>query len=256
MNEGQRIDLHVHSFFSDGNLLPSEILQRAAAMGHEAIAITDHADASNLDEVVSNLVRFAQMQKEDFPLIFIPGVELTHIAPASIAPLAQRARRLGAGLIVVHGETIVEPVMAGTNRAAVECTEVDILAHPGLITLEEAQIAAHNDVYLEISSRQGHCLTNGHVVRIARQAGAKLILNTDAHSPGDLIDQKQAYLVAAGAGLNESEIQQVTVTNPQALVQRALSRYAQMVKMVRWSEGSPDQGPPDQRTPDQNRKEI
>lgn len=231
MNENKHIDLHVHSFLSDGVLLPSEILRRAAAKGYGAIAITDHADASNLDEIVSSLVRFAQEQRGDFPLTFIPGVELTHTAPASIAPLARRARRLGAGLIVVHGETIVEPVIGGTNRAAVECAEVDILAHPGFITLEEAQIAAENGVYLEITSRHGHCLTNGHVVQIARQTGAKLLLNTDTHSPGDMIDQEMARLVAAGAGLNEEEIQIVTVVNPQALIQRALSRYA---PMVRW----------------------
>ena len=226
MNETQRIDLHVHSFFSDGVLLPSEILRRAAAKGYGAIAITDHADASNLDEIVSRLVRLAQQQRGDFPLTFIPGVELTHTAPASIAPLARRARRLGAGLVVVHGETIVEPVMAGTNRAAVECAEVDILAHPGFITLEEAQIAAENGVYLEITSRQGHCLTNGYVVQIARQAGAKLVLNTDTHTPADMIDQEMACLVAAGAGLTEEEVQVVTIVNPQTLIQRALSRYA------------------------------
>jgi len=229
MNEHKRIDLHVHSFFSDGVLLPSEILQRAAAQDHAAVAITDHADASNLDETVSSLVRFAQDQRGDFPLTFIPGVELTHIAPASIAPLARRARRLGAGLIIVHGESIVEPVVRGTNRAAVECTEVDILAHPGLITLEDAQMAAENGIYLEITSRRGHCLTNGHIVQIARQTGAKLVLNTDAHSPGDLIDQETARLVAAGAGLNESEIRKVTVDNPHALVQRALNRFLPMV---------------------------
>ncbi|MFQ5812800.1 MAG: histidinol phosphate phosphatase domain-containing protein [Anaerolineae bacterium] len=227
MNENQRLDLHVHSFLSDGVLLPSEILRRAAALGYGAIAITDHADASNLDQVLASLVHFAQEQRGDFPLTFIAGVELTYMAPASIAPLARRARRLGAGLVVVHGETIVEPVIEGTNRAAVECAEVDILAHPGLITLEEARIAAENGIALEITSRHGHCLTNGHIVQIARQAGAKLVLNTDAHSPGDMIDQEMARLVAAGAGLTEEEIHIVTTVNPQTLVQRALSRYAQ-----------------------------
>ena len=59
MNGENRIDLHVHSFFGDGVLLPSEILRRAAALGYGAIAITDHADASNLDAIVSSLVRFA-----------------------------------------------------------------------------------------------------------------------------------------------------------------------------------------------------
>ncbi len=229
MTQSKRIDLHVHSFFSDGVLLPSEILQRAVVKGHAAIAITDHADASNLDAIVSGLVHFAQEQRGDFPLIFVPGVELTHTAPSSIARLARRARRLGVGLVVVHGETIVEPVMKGTNRAAVECAEVDILAHPGIITLEEAQIAAENGIALEITSRQGHCLTNGHVVQVARQAGAKLLLNTDTHTPGDMIDQEMARLVAAGAGLTEEEIHIVTEVNPQALVQRALNRYAQRV---------------------------
>jgi histidinol phosphatase-like PHP family hydrolase len=228
LNKEKRIDLHVHSFFSDGVLLPSEILRRAVAKGYGAIAITDHVDASNLEAVVSSMVRFAQQQKGDFPLAFVPGVELTHVAPSSLARLARWARRLGAGLVVVHGESVVEPVIGGTNRAAVECAEVDILAHPGFITLEEARIAAENGVALEITSRQGHCLTNGHVVQIARQAGAKLVLNTDTHIPSDMIDQDMARLVAAGAGLTEEEVHAVTVANPQALVQRALGDHGRL----------------------------
>ena len=44
----KRIDLHMHSLFSDGELLPSEIARRAYVLGHEAIAITDHVDYSNI----------------------------------------------------------------------------------------------------------------------------------------------------------------------------------------------------------------
>ena len=224
MDPKQRIDLHTHSFYSDGALLPSEQLRRAVAKGHAALAITDHADASNLEELLARLLRFVRQQRDDFPLVFIPGVELTHVAPRSVAPLARRARELGAALVVVHGETISEPVVPGTNAAAVTCPDVDILAHPGLITVKEARRAAENGIYLEISARGVHGLANGHVARTARQAGANLVLNTDTHSPADLIDQETACRVAAAAGLQADEVYAATVTNPQAAVARAVAR--------------------------------
>ncbi|MEW5717769.1 MAG: histidinol phosphate phosphatase domain-containing protein [Chloroflexota bacterium] len=219
-----RIDLHTHTFFSDGDLLPSEIVHRAVTLGYAAIALTDHADASNLDQILAQLNQFLREQKNDFPLTVIPGVELTHAPPARIAPLAKRAKELGAGLVVVHGETIVEPVEAGTDRAAVECADVDILAHPGFITLEEARLAAKNGIALEISARKGHSLTNGHVAAIARLAGAPMVVDTDTHSPSDMIDQIFARAVARGAGLSDAEIEAATVTNPRALVERAKKR--------------------------------
>jgi histidinol phosphatase-like PHP family hydrolase len=224
MGQELRIDLHTHTFFSDGVLLPSEQLRRAAVNGCRALAITDHADASNLEELLGALLRFARDQEGDFGLTFIPGIELTHVAPRSIAPLARRATALGAGLVVVHGETIVEPVARGTNAAAVACPDVDVLAHPGMITLEEARAAAANDVYLEVTSRKGHSLANGHVVQIAREAGARMVVNTDTHAPGDMIDQDMARRVAAGAGMTADEIDAATVGHPEALVARALAR--------------------------------
>jgi putative hydrolase len=226
MDRDQRIDLHTHTIFSDGVLLPSEQLRRAVAKGYGAIAITDHADTSNMEHVLAALRRFAEQQSGDFDLAFIPGIELTHVAPHSIARLARRAKDLGAGLVVVHGETLVEPVAPGTNAAAVACPDVDILAHPGMITLEEARQAAANGIYLEITSRRGHSLANGHVAQVAREAGVGLVVNTDTHEPGDMIDQAMARLVAAGAGMDEDEVEAATVTNPQALVDRAGLRWA------------------------------
>jgi histidinol phosphatase-like PHP family hydrolase len=224
MDPNKRIDLHTHSFFSDGVLLPSEQLRRAVVKGYSAIAITDHADASNMQDLLDRLLRFAREQRDDFPLVFLPGIELTHVAPRSVAPLAQRAKKLGAVLVVVHGETIVEPVAPGTNAAAVACPEVDVLAHPGMITIEEARAAAANGVCLEITSRGGHSLANGHVACVAREAGAKLVLDTDTHTPSDMIDQEMARLVARAAGLTPEEVKAATVTNPLAVVERARRR--------------------------------
>jgi putative hydrolase len=222
MNQNARVDLHTHSLFSDGALLPSEMLRRVATLGYGALAITDHADASNLDELVAQMERFRDKGAAGFGVAFIPGVELTHIPPTQIGPLARRARRLGARLIVVHGETPGEPVAPGTNRAAVECPDVDILAHPGLISEEDAALAASNGVTLELTSRGGHNLTNGHVARVARLTGAKLVVNTDTHAPSDMLDQTRARLVALGAGLSEEEAAAALTTIPWRLVSRAV----------------------------------
>jgi histidinol phosphatase-like PHP family hydrolase len=122
-----------------------------------------------------------------------------------IGPLAAQARALGVPLIVIHGETLAEPVAPGTNRAALEA-DIDILSHPGLITPEEAALAQKRGIFLELSARKGHCLANGHVARLARQVGAPLIVNTDSHAPGDLITRQEAERVARGAGLTDDEV--------------------------------------------------
>ena len=197
------IDLHTHTTFSDGELIPSELVRRAEVLGYRAIGITDHADYTNIEHILS-CVSKAKYMEEVLDIRILVGAELTHVPPPKIGPLATLARRLGAEIVVVHGETPVEPVRPGTNRAALEA-DVDILAHPGFITLEEAELARENNVCLEITSRRGHNITNGHVVRLAKMAGAKMIVNTDSHAPGDLISSKRAVEIAMGAGLTHEE---------------------------------------------------
>lgn len=201
------IDLHTHTVFSDGELIPFELARRAAVAGYRALAITDHGDFSNMDLIIPRLSRIAHDLGKSLGLAVIPGIELTHIPPAMIAEAAAEARALGAKLVVLHGETIVEPVAPGTNRAAIEAG-VDILSHPGLLTAEEAALAAQGGICLEITTRKGHSLTNGHVAKLALAAGAKLVINNDAHAPGDLVSLEMARKVALGAGLSEDQFEQ------------------------------------------------
>ncbi len=202
------IDLHTHSLFSDGELLVSELVRRAEDMGYRYIGITDHADRSNLDLIIPRVVRATAEINRHNQIQAVPGIELTHVPPATIGALAEEARELGARLVVVHGETIVEPVLPGTNRAGLEA-DIDILAHPGLLTPEEAALAAGRGILLEISGRKGHSFTNGHVVRVAQAAGAGLILNSDAHAPGDLLSKEMIEKIALGAGLEQRDFQQM-----------------------------------------------
>lgn len=195
------IDLHSHTFFSDGALVPAEHVRRVEVLGYEAIAITDHADSSNIHILIPNLIKVARDLNPVTTTRLIVGVELTHVPPALIGPLAAQSRALGAQLVVVHGETPVEPVVPGTNRAALEA-RVDILAHPGFITEEEAALAAKKNVLLELSGRKGHSLTNGHVAKMAERTGALLAINADAHGPGDFLTAEMAEKVGLGAGLS------------------------------------------------------
>jgi histidinol phosphatase-like PHP family hydrolase len=198
------IDLHMHSLFSDGELIPSELARRAAVAGYRAMAITDHADDSSFDFIIARVSKVCGKLSEAYGLFVLPGIEITHVPPRWIPALAKEARKAGAKIIVVHGETLVEPVMEGTNLAAVQ-SDIDILAHPGLIDEDSVRIAAKAGIFLEISTRKGHSLGNGHVAVMARKHGARLVINTDTHSPGDLVTREFARRVARGAGLSEAE---------------------------------------------------
>ncbi len=202
------IDLHTHSFLSDGALIPSELLRRAEHKGIKALAITDHVDASNLEFVVPKLVEVCRSCAPHMEIRPIPGAEITHAPPETIPQLVERARALGAAIVTVHGETPVEPVRAGTNRAALDAA-IDFLAHPGLITPENVELAKERGIALEISARRGHNITNGHVARLALEIGAELVLNTDTHEPGDLIGDDMARTVLLGAGIPKKHLDSI-----------------------------------------------
>jgi histidinol phosphatase-like PHP family hydrolase len=205
-------DLHTHSILSDGEMLPIELIRRMAVTGYTTVAITDHVDSSNVNTVLAT-IDLVRESARLYGVRLLSGVELTHVPPTQIAGLAKKAKSAGADIIIVHGETPVEPVAEGTNFSACSCRYVDVLAHPGLISLQDARLAAENGIALEITSRGGHNRTNGHVARIAREAGCQLVVDSDAHAPHDILDKRAKFLVAKGAGLTDAECKQVISLN-------------------------------------------
>ena len=215
----KRCDFHTHTTLSDGDLLPMELIRRAAASDHGAVALTDHASFSNIEWVVQSLARDCE-KADSWGIHAIPGVELTHVPVRYIDEAVSLARGKGAEIVVVHGETPVEPVEPGTDHAAVMNPDVDILAHPGMISEEDVQLAADNGIYLEVSCRKGHSLANGHVVNLARARGAKLLVNTDAHTPSDLSTMDFANRVGRGAGMTPDEVRAALVSNAEELLRK------------------------------------
>jgi putative hydrolase len=219
MRESVMIDLHTHTLWSDGELVPAEHIRRAFVAGYEAVAITDHADSSNIEELCREAVKFAaDMKRLQKDILVLSGVEITHVLSGEIAELTEFARGKGIQIVAVHGETPVEPVRSGTNMAAI-LAGVDILAHPGFITEEEVKLSVQKGVCLEITARKGHSLTNGHVAKLAQIHRAKLVIDTDAHSHNDFIPRDFARKVLLGSGLPETMVEGA-FENSRILVQK------------------------------------
>lgn len=201
------IDLHTHSLLSDGELLPSELARRYEEKGFKVIAITDHADLSNLESVIKSIMAFCSQWPKN-RIKVLPGVELTHLPLNQFKSAVVYARERGISIIIAHGETIVEPVLKGTNKAALEA-KVDILSHPGLISEDEVKMAVKNKIFLELSARKGHCLGNGHVVKLALKHKARLCINSDSHAPEDIPSREHFKKVGFGASLGLNDLARI-----------------------------------------------
>lgn len=201
-------NLHCHSLLSDGVLLPSEVAVRYSSLGYKVIAITDHADYSNIESVIKSILNFTEHWPKEAKIKVLSGIELTHLPLEQFAPLVKYSRQQGIKIIVGHGETLVEPVAKGTNRSCLEAG-IDILSHPGLISDEDVTLSIKKGVFLEITSRSGHQLANSHIVEQALKLGGHLILNTDSHQPEDIISPQELNKVASACGLNQNQIEKI-----------------------------------------------
>jgi len=222
---GFRIDFHTHTNLSDGYLLPAALIREAEVKGISSLGITDHIDHSNVDFVINSLKNLEKEMKGKTPVKFFIGGEVSYVPPKLMKDFIKKARELGAKLIIVHGESPVESVYEGTNHEAVlEKGLVDILAHPGNITKEDVSLAQKNGIFLELSARNGHKNGNEHVFKLAKELGAKLLLNTDSHTEKDLITQEEAVEILKKLGADSQDIYKILKENPEELVRRIESR--------------------------------
>lgn len=206
-------DFHTHTFLSDGENSPIELIRFAVVRGYRCIALTDHGSYSNLDFIISRVKKDCELAEKYWDINAVPGVELTNVPSKSIDDMARTARELGAKIVAVHGESIVENVEPGTNLEAVKSKYVDFLAHPGILKPEEAKLAASNDIFIEITCRVGHSLTNGVVASTGREAGVKFLINSDAHSHNDLFESGMQEKIGLGSGLEKDEINEILGKN-------------------------------------------
>ncbi|MCI4324020.1 MAG: histidinol phosphate phosphatase domain-containing protein [Thermoplasmata archaeon] len=219
--EAPRFDFHSHTFLTDGNASATDMWRQAQLLHHRALAVTDHLMRDDPSPLVGRLLQEAKAW-EGTRFTTLVGVEISMLPPRQIADVARAARRAGAQIVIVHGETLVEPVYPGTNHAAIESGEVDLLAHPGLLSEKDAELAAAHEVVLELTARRGHAFSNGHVALRALAARAPLVLDSDAHATSELVPYARARALTEGAGVGPDALDRVLSETPRALLRRCL----------------------------------
>ncbi|MCI4319732.1 MAG: histidinol phosphate phosphatase domain-containing protein [Thermoplasmata archaeon] len=218
----KRYDFHAHTFLSDGENSPTDMWSAAERVGHRVLALTDHVALEDPTPLLRRLAEEAGAY-ENGPMTTLIGVELSKVPASKIAEAARRARQAGAQIVIVHGETLMEYVPPGTNHAALAAPDVDLLAHPGLLTEKDADLAHAQGKVLELSARRMHGLTNGHVASLAVASGVDVVVDSDAHRFDELVPLELARRIAQGAGLQPDRVAAALEEAPRRLVKRCAS---------------------------------
>jgi len=198
--EAIRGDLHVHTTWSDGAAGIAEMVEAAAAFGHEYVAVTDHATGPGIvadigldDEAIREHTAAVRAADDEHDITVLAGVE------ANIGPDGDIS--VGDDVLADLDIVVASPHAAldgdGTDRlvAAARHPEVDIIGHPTGRYLNRrpglsvdvgrlATVAAEHDTALEVNASPRRLDLRGRAVQTAVEAGATIAVDTDAHSPG------------------------------------------------------------------------
>ena len=199
-----RCDLHMHTNWSDGRGSIRQVVEAAASLGHEYIAITDHSESSRVANGLTPERLLAQIQQvrainaEIDGMEVLAGSEVDILKDGSLDFPDELLAQLDIVVASVHaGFSMSETEMTDRVIRAVENPYVTIIGHPtgrllgrrpGYAINLEAVIdaAAAHRVTLEINAAPSRLDLEPSAVRQARARGVLLSINTDAHAIPDL----------------------------------------------------------------------
>lgn len=174
------------------------------------------SDTKNPHHIVVEQIKNYQKEVRELSIYYNAqaffGIELKHIPPALLEQAILAYRHLGIDLIGVYGETICDIVEIGTNFAACNA-KADILFNPGLIDDVCMEIAAQNNVRLELSSHSRHAYCNGHIAQLAKKHNAKLILGSSASTLEEIYNPDMQKNIVLGAGTSMQNIDNFSFFN-------------------------------------------
>jgi len=219
-----RGDLHMHTTATDGRADIETMARVARDLGHRYIAITDHSQAlamaNGLDEraALAHAARIRSVNERVEGITVLAGIECDIRADGTMDLADECLAQLDVVVASVHSAFTQEPEqMTERILRALECPWVDILAHPtGRLLLRREGFrydmervfaaAAERGVAIEINSQVDRLDLRDTQARLARDRGVTLIIDSDAHSPAALRNQRWGVAVARRAWLTAADV--------------------------------------------------
>jgi DNA polymerase (family 10) len=224
-----RGDLHMHTDATDGRDTIRQMAEAAVARGLNYIAITDHSknlamtngldDARALEHIQNIRKVDAQLQQEmEGKIRVLPGIEVDILVDGALDLDDSTLAQMDIVVASVHSH-FNQPAEEMTDRVlrALENPHVRILGHPtGRKVLGREAYAIYVDTVLKRAAELGVAVEhnasparadlNDLNLRIAKQYGCKIVIDTDAHSTEELDQMRYGITQLRRAWLTPADI--------------------------------------------------
>ncbi len=232
-------DVHMHTVETDGRCTIEEMAGAARERGYKYMAITDHsknlAFANGLDDkrAVEHIAKIRAADKQIDGIKIFAGIEVDILGDGSLDLSDSVLEQMDLVIASVHSHFNQEPAqMTDRLLRAISNPNVSIVGHPtGRILLRRDSYgfdlekvlaaAAQNKVAMEHNAYPDRLDLSDRNLRLARERGVKIVINTDSHHTSHMEKMRFGVLQARRAWLTPSD---VLNTLPAAEFARAMKR--------------------------------
>ena len=219
-----RGEVHMHTVETDGKNTIEEMAEAAKLRGYKYIAITDHtknlAMANGLDDkrAVQHIARIHAANESIHGITVMSGVEVDILADGSLDLSDSVLEQMDVVVASVHSHFNQEKAqMTDRLLAAISNPNVSILGHPtGRLQLRREaydfdfeallKLARDKQVAMELNAYPDRLDLNDVHLRLARDRGVKIVINTDAHHTSHFEKIKYGILQARRAWLTAKDV--------------------------------------------------
>jgi len=217
-------DVHMHTVETDGRNTIEQMAAAAEEYGHKYIAITDHsknlAFANGLDDerAVEHIQRIRAVNDMVGELTILAGIEVDILADGTLDLSDSVLEQMDIVIASVHSHFNQSPSeMTDRLLKAVENPNTSLIGHPtGRMLLRRdayafdieavLKAAARKKVAMELNSYPDRLDLNDRHLRLAKEHGVKIVINTDSHHTSHLDKIRFGILQARRAWLTKQDV--------------------------------------------------